>query len=103
MRRNKATGLIYSTERTLEEFGGDIDATDQEAVRKALEDTTTLANSEDFDSLNTSVETLSVLTYQMTEKLYAALGDEDANAGLVVEEGGSDAEPEPDTSDESDE
>ncbi len=31
---------------------------------------------DDFDALSISVETLSVLTYKMTEKLYAELGDE---------------------------
>ncbi|MCH7599046.1 MAG: molecular chaperone DnaK [Myxococcales bacterium] len=74
--RNKATGLIYSTERTLEEFDENIDATDQDAVRKALQETTELVNVDDFDALSISVETLSVLTYKMTEKLYAELGDE---------------------------
>ena len=74
--RNKATGLIYSTERTLEEFADDIDASDKEAVSKALEETTSLVDADDYDALNVSVESLSVLTYKMTEKLYAALGDE---------------------------
>jgi molecular chaperone DnaK len=74
--RNKATGLIYSTERTLEEFADDIDASDKEAVGKALTETSSLVDSDDFDALNISVESLSVLTYKMTEKLYAALGDE---------------------------
>jgi molecular chaperone DnaK len=74
--RNKATGLIYSTERTLEEFADDIDASDKEAVGKALTETSSLVDSDDFDALNVSVESLSVLTYKMTEKLYAALGDE---------------------------
>ena len=78
--RNKATGLIYSTERTLEEFDENIDATDQDAVRKALQETTELVNVKDFDALSTSVETLSVLTYKMTEKLYAELGDDSMTA-----------------------
>jgi len=75
--RNKATGLIYSTERTLEEFGGDIDPSDSEAIRKALEETNDLIAREDYDTLQESIEALSRMTYEMTERLYAALGADD--------------------------
>jgi molecular chaperone DnaK len=74
--RNKATGLIYSTERTLEEFAGDIEESDREAVRKALENTRELVTTEDQEALRESAEVLSIITYDMTEKLYAALGDD---------------------------
>ncbi len=73
--RNKATGLVYSTERTLEEFGGDIDAADQEKVRKAVDDTSALVDTEDYEGLKEAVEVLSGVSYEMTEKLYAALDD----------------------------
>ncbi len=85
--RNKATGLIYSTECTLEEFGASIGASDQEAVRKALESTSAVVDSDDYDALKESVEVLSVITYDMTEKLYAALG----------EDSGGDPPPDPDS------
>ncbi len=74
--RNKASGLIYSTERTLEEFAGDIGESDREALRKALESTSALVIGDDQAALRESVEVLSVITYDMTEKLYAALGDD---------------------------
>jgi len=74
--RNKATGLVYSTERTLDEFADDIADSDKEAVRKAPETTTALLDSSDLAALKESVEVLSVITYDMTEKLYAALGDD---------------------------
>ncbi|MCP4037205.1 MAG: molecular chaperone DnaK, partial [bacterium] len=73
--RNKASGLVYSTERTLEEFGGDIDAADQEKVRKAVDDTSALVDTEDYEGLKEAVEVLSGVSYEMTEKLYAALDD----------------------------
>lgn len=74
--KNKATGLVYSTERTLEEFGGDINPDDCDAVRKALDDTNECVASGGYDALKESVEALSVISYDMTEKLYAALGDD---------------------------
>jgi len=84
--RNKASGLVYSTDRTLEEFGGDIDPSDQENIRKALEKTTALIDSDNYDTLKTTIEELSVLTYEMTEKLYAALGDAEEDAAAAPPE-----------------
>ena len=78
--KNKATGLVYSTERTLDEFGADITSDDSEAVRKAVENTSELITSGDYEVLKESVEALSILSYGMTEKLYAALGGDDDGA-----------------------
>jgi molecular chaperone DnaK len=75
--KNKATCLVYSTERTLDEFGADITSDDSEAVRKAVENTSELITSGDYEVLKESVEALSILSYGMTEKLYAALGGDD--------------------------
>ncbi len=76
--RNKATGLIYSIERTHEEFGGDIEQEDQENVRKAIDDAQALVDGDDYDALKEAVEALSGTSYEMTEKLYAALDDGEA-------------------------
>ena len=71
---NKAEGLSYSTERTLEEFAKDIDDTDRSAVETALEKTREAMTGDDVERLEMATEELSGLTYQMTERLYAALG-----------------------------
>ncbi|MGY8802772.1 MAG: Hsp70 family protein, partial [bacterium] len=75
--KNTATGLVYATERTLDEVGADITSDDSEAVRKAVENTSELITSGDYEVLKESVEALSILSYGMTEKLYAALGGDD--------------------------
>ncbi len=75
--RNRAEGLVYSTEKTLEEFAEDVDEEDREAIKKALVTTREKAEGEDAVELRTAVDELSALTYQMTEKLYAALGGEE--------------------------
>jgi molecular chaperone DnaK len=72
--RNKADGLIYSTERTLKEFADNVDAADSEALTKAVANARTAARGEDVDALRAAVDELSALTYNMTEKLYAELG-----------------------------
>ena len=74
--RNKADGLVYSTERTLEEFAENIDDADRTAIEKALASATEAMGNDDADAIRSAVDELSGLTYQMTEKLYAALGGE---------------------------
>jgi molecular chaperone DnaK len=78
---NKADGLIYSTERTLEEFAENIDDQDRDAIEDLLEATRDLMKGEDLDALADGVDELSALTYQMTEKLYAALGGDEEASG----------------------
>jgi molecular chaperone DnaK len=74
--RNKAEGLVYSTERTLEEFAQNIDEQDRKNVGSALERTREAMQGEDVDAIRAAVDELSGLTYQMTERLYAVLGGE---------------------------
>jgi molecular chaperone DnaK len=74
--RNKGEALVYSTERTLEEFGEHIDEEDQLKIKEALEATQAAIAGEDPYSLKDAVDEFSGLTYQMTERLYAVLGGE---------------------------
>jgi molecular chaperone DnaK len=72
--RNKADGLVYSTERTLEEFSDNVSADDRKALEKALATTKQAMQGEDAGALRAAVDELSALTYKMTESLYAELG-----------------------------
>ena len=72
--RNKGDGLVYSTERTLEEFAENIGQEDRTNVEEALEKTREAMKAEDLDAIRGAVDELSGLTYQMTERLYAVLG-----------------------------
>jgi len=77
--RNKADGLIYSTERTLEEFSASIGDDDRSPILAALEKARSAMDGEDTGALRSAVDELSSLTYKMTENLYAALeGAEEA-------------------------
>jgi len=77
--RNKADGLVYSTERTLVEFADSVSAGDRENVEKQLEETRIAMDGEDTSALRAAVDDLMALTYKMTEDLYAELGGEDAD------------------------
>jgi molecular chaperone DnaK len=78
--RNKANGLIYSTEKTLEEFAEDVEADDRDVIEVALGVAREKVKEDDPRELRTAIEELSGLTYQMTEKLYAALGAAEAES-----------------------
>jgi len=72
--RNKGDGLVYSTEKTLEEFAENIDADDRKNVEAALQKAREAMQSDDVDAIKGAVDELSGVTYQMTERLYAVLG-----------------------------
>jgi molecular chaperone DnaK len=72
--RNKADGLVYSTERTLEEYGEHVAEPEQRALRERIEKVRAALQAADLGGLTTAVDDLSTLSYQMTEGLYAKLG-----------------------------
>ena len=72
--RNKGDGLVYSTERTLEEYGEHVAEPEQRALRERIEKTRAALKAGDIEALSAAVEELSTLSYQMTEGLYAKLG-----------------------------
>jgi len=74
--RNKAEALVYSTEKTLEEFADTIEAADRDAVAAVARRTREAAAGDDPQAIRSAVDELSTVSYQMTEKLYAALGGE---------------------------
>jgi len=76
--RNKADGLIYSTEKTLEEFAENVEAADAENLGKAIACTREAVASQDPAAIREAIDQLSALSYQMTEKLYAALGSDES-------------------------
>ena len=75
--RNKADGLAYSSERTLEEYAEHIGDEDRQALQGAIEKTRAALESSDNEGLEQAIDELSALSYQMTEQLYATLGDEE--------------------------
>ncbi len=71
---NKADGLVYSTERSLEEYAEHIGEDARQGLVVAIEKARAALTSNDAASLAIAVDELSALSYQMTEQLYAKLG-----------------------------
>ncbi len=75
---NKLEGLVYSTERTLEEFGDEIAEADSAPITVVLSEARGQLEKGGAAELEGCIQELSVLTYALTEKIYATLGDEGA-------------------------
>jgi molecular chaperone DnaK len=74
--KNKADGLLYSTERTLQEYAEHVPAEQRDAIGAQVEKTRAALEADDAGALSTAVDELSTLSYQMTEALYEHLGGE---------------------------
>ena len=72
---NKLEGLVYSTERTLEEFADEVGAADRAPVEDALACARTSLETGAVGEIEDRISDLSALTYALTEKIYAALGE----------------------------
>jgi molecular chaperone DnaK len=72
--RNQLDGLVYSTERTLEEFKENITGEQRQVLLRAVEAARSAAAGDDVDALRAAMGELSARTYEMTERLYAELG-----------------------------
>ena len=75
--RNKLTGLVYSTEKTLGEFGDDLEEKDLEPVRAVLTEIASLEGTTDPDELRRVLQTLTSASFELTERVYARIGEAD--------------------------
>ncbi len=75
---NQGDGLIYSTERTLEEFSENVSDEDRAALNETIAAMRKALEGDDTEALREAVNELSTQTYQMTESLYAQLGGDGA-------------------------
>jgi molecular chaperone DnaK len=78
--RNQCDGLVYSTERTLQEFKENVSADQRQALLRAIESARSAAAAEDVDKLREVMGELSARTYELTERLYSELGGKKGDA-----------------------
>lgn len=68
--KNKADGLIYSTEKSIKEFGDKISANDKNEVEQAIEQLKAVLDSEDVAQINTKIEALTQAAMKIGEAMY---------------------------------
>ncbi len=69
-RRNEADQLVYSTEKSLEEYGDKIGEEDKKAIEDALAETKKTLEGEDDEAIKTSMEALQQASHKLAEEMY---------------------------------
>ncbi|MEA2624999.1 MAG: molecular chaperone DnaK [Candidatus Binatota bacterium] len=90
--RNQLDSLIYTTERSLAEYKGDLDDSTKTGLESALERAKKALEAEDVNELKTATEELSQASHKLAEAMYARAAKERAGGGA---EGGADGGPRP--------
>jgi len=98
---NQANTLLYSTEKSLKDYGDKVSATEKEAVEKELTLLRDAIKDKDHDKIKSSMESLQKVSHKLAEEMYKATAAQgQAGAGPQGEqpnpgtaEGGSSEEP----------
>jgi molecular chaperone DnaK len=70
--RNQADGLVHSTERSLQEAGDKVPATDRDAVQSAIQAVKDVLGSEDVEQIKSKTEALAQVAMKLGEAMYKA-------------------------------
>ncbi len=85
--RNSAEGMINATEKSVEELGDKVDASEKEAINSAVEALKEAIKGDDKDDIEAKTTALTELSGKLAEKVYA----EQAAAGGEAPTGGEEA------------
>jgi molecular chaperone DnaK len=69
--RNKADGLVYTTEKSLEEHSDKIDDTTRGAIRSALDELKKAMEGDDSEAIRKKTEALAQASHKLAEAMYA--------------------------------
>ncbi len=84
---NEADSMIYTTEKSLKDYGDKIGASDKAAIEAAIKDLRTVIDGQDVEAIKAKTETLKQASYKLAEEMYKNAG---ANA-----QGGAGAQGQP--------
>lgn len=94
--RNEADGLVYTTEKSLSEFGDKLDAANKSEVEEALKKVKEAMEGTDAEAIKAATKRLTESSHKLAEAIYAqasAGGDAGAGAGPGGETTGQEPEP----------
>jgi molecular chaperone DnaK len=69
--RNQLDSLVYSTEKSLKEYGGDLDAGVKDNIENALKKAKEALDGQDAQAMRTAAEQLSQSSHKLAEAMYA--------------------------------
>jgi len=70
--KNHADSLIYSTEKSLKEFGDKVAAADKAAIEQALTELKAVVDSEDPEAIRAKTDALAQVSMKLGEAMYKA-------------------------------
>ena len=79
--RNQLDSLIYSTEKSLKEYGGELEAGVKENIEAALEKAKKTVESQDVETLRSATEELTQSSHKLAEAIYAKASRQQTAAG----------------------
>lgn len=89
--KNEADSLIYSTEKSLTDYGDKINDSDKEAINSAITELRGVMDGNDVDAIKEKTEALKQASYKLAEEVYKQQSSEEggAEAGGGGESGGA--------------
>ncbi len=79
--RNKLDGLIYSTEKSMGEFGDKLDAETRSSIEAALAEGKSAMEGESVDAIKAAYENLTTVSHKLAEEMYKKAQDEAGTTG----------------------
>ena len=76
--RNQLDSLVYSTEKSLKEYGGDLDATVKTNIENALKNAKAALESQDAEAMRKAAEELNQSSHKLAEAMYAKASQQQA-------------------------
>ena len=89
--RNKADSLIYTTEKSLREYGDKLTSSEREEIEKEIQDLKNVAHTSDKEEIEKRMDTLQKASYMISEKMYQQASEEreSAQAQQAAEQAGT--------------
>ncbi len=81
--RNRLDGLVYSTEKSLAEFGEKVDAASRSAIESALADAKSALKADDGERIKKAFEQLTQASHKLAEEMYKKADGGGAGAGAA--------------------
>jgi len=78
---NEANSLLYSTEKSLKEYGDKVSENDKKNIEKELENLRQAINSKDLGKIKEAKESLTKVSHKLAEEIYKASAQEQQTAG----------------------
>jgi len=79
--RNEADSLMYTTEKSLKEFGDKVSASDKANIETAMADLKKAMEGQDLEAIKAKTEALKQASYKLAEEIYKAAGAQQGQTG----------------------